>query len=127
MPAAPASPLFDASDLSALLGSEVSDAAATLVEAVVWGQLAPALGLTERPTELDAQQFAWAIQLGAIQHENPAGLSSRQVGSVSEQFSSEARDAILAEARASAGVQASNAPRGRFPRARAYPDAVESC
>lgn len=123
---APTYPLFDASDLSGLLGADVTDDAAAIVERMVWGWLQPYLG-PDRPAELTDQQFSWAIQLGAIAHENPAGLSSKQVGSVSEQYSAEARQAILDEVEGSVSGQRPGSPRGRFPSARAYPDPAERC
>ena len=127
MPTAPDHPLFTASDLSQLLGETVSADTAVMVEAVVWGWMQPRLGIADRPEELNAQQFSWAIQLGAIAHENPAGLTARQVGEVREQYSSETRDAILDEVEGSASSVLPSAPRGRFPSARAYPDPAERC
>lgn len=123
---APTNPLVAASDLSDLLGSDVTDAAAALGERMVWGWLQPFLG-PDRPEELTDQQFSWAIQLGAIAHENPAGLSSRQVGSVSEQYSAEARQAILDAVESSVSGGNPGSPRGRFPRPKAYPDPAERC
>lgn len=123
-------PLFTADDLSDLLGVEVEERRATVVESVVWGWVRPLLASQERPDPAPEELYAWALELGAIAHANPAGLSSRAFGDVSEGYASERRAEILELVRTSAqGVAPGDsaaagpaAPRGCFPAAEAYPD-----
>lgn len=113
--------LFTAGELGDWLGIMVSDARATVAERVVWGWLQPVLGAEDRPDEISDQLFSWAIELGAIAHENPAGLSSQQLGTSQRGFSSERRTEILADV-AGEGSSGGLRPRGSFPAACAYPD-----
>lgn len=114
--------IFDADELTEWLGRQVSEARALIVERVVWGWLKLALGVETRPHPVPAEVFSWAIELGAIAHENPNGLSSEQLGPAQRQFSSERRAEILeAAAGASTGAGGSR-PRGSFPAAQPYPD-----
>lgn len=122
VPGSPA--LFSAADLNSLPGvSGVTDEQATMVERIVWGWLKPVLGLTDRPTPVPDEVFAWAVELGAIAYANPNGLSYYQLGEERSGFSAERRVEILGEA-ASGGQAASSAgrPRGCFPPAQAWPD-----
>lgn len=120
-------PLFTAQQLSDLTRETVPDATAAVAEIVVWGWLAPKLGLTEQPAELTPQVQGWAIELGAIYVENPTGLSSYQLGQEQWGYSAERRAEILAEAEASQSGSGGGGPRGCFPAARAYPDPAERC
>ena len=119
---APDHPLFTSNDLTAWLHKPVSSWDAEVVERVVWGWLSPVLGLDERPASLSDTQFAWAVELGAIAHENPAGLDSKSTGPFGEDYSTERRVAILDEA-ASGGQAGATAmkPRGSFPAAATFP------
>jgi len=120
--------LFTVADLGDWLHKPVTEPATVMAERVVWGWLRPILEATERPAEQSAELFSWAIELGGIAHENPAGLSSKQIGPFQEQYSAERREEILAEV-ATGGQPAASAlaPRGRFPKARRYPDPAERC
>lgn len=116
--------LFTAAQLGDWIGGTVEPARAVMAEQVVWGWLQPVLGLTERPTETQANLFSWALELGAIAYENPTGLASYQLGEERSQYSAERRDAVLATAAAGgvnpAGSTAS--PRGSFPLAEPWAD-----
>lgn len=118
--------LFTDEHLTRLLHKEVAIDDAVLVERVVWGWLRPILGWDERPAEIPPELFAWALQLGAIAHENPAGLSAKTIGPFSVQYSEERRLAILDEVARSSlptGPSATaHEPSGDFPPAACYPD-----
>lgn len=106
--------LFTAADLGDLLQKTVTDTAAAAAETLVWGWLRPVLGLAERPNPVSEEVFSWAIELGAIAHENPAGFESYQLGQERIQFSAERRTAILIEAGGVPGGQETG-PIGSFP------------
>ena len=115
--------LFDENDLTEWLGKPVTQLRAASVERVVWGWLKPILDLEERPDPAPAEVFAWAIELGGIAHENPKGLTQRELGPYSEHFSAERRKEILDEARdAQPDAGASMKPTGCFPEPLDYPD-----
>lgn len=115
--------LFSATELSDWLGKTVSAEKSAAVEKVVWGWLRPRIGSPDvRPDPVTPELFSWAVELGAIAHENPAGLSAKSLGDKSVQFSSERRDEILELA--SGGGQ-SPRPRGNFPPAPCYPDPAQ--
>lgn len=116
--------LFSADELKHLLGAATIDTdRAVLAERMAWGWLKPVLGLTERPDLVPDDVFAWAVELGAIAHENPSGLESKQLGPAQQQFSAERRREILAQAASDgAPVGAPPSPRGSFPVALDYPD-----
>lgn len=120
------SALFTAEELTHAVQEFVDDDDATMAERIVWGWLSPILGLDARPDPVTDQLFSWAIELGAIQHENPAGLALYQLGEERRQYSSARRNEILDEVRASVagqtGTGGSALPRGRFPAACPYPD-----
>lgn len=118
--------LFTASDLTTWLRkqSPISEESAAMTEQVVWGWLKPALGLPDRPSPVPAEVFSWAIELGAIAHENPAGLSSQQLGNSQKQFSAERREQILERAGRGTETSSGLSPRGNFPSAPAYPDSA---
>lgn len=120
----PTTELFTAAELGNLLGTTVSAERHTQVERIVWGWLRPALKAEDRPDPVTPEVYAWALELGAIAHENPAGLSSQQLGSSQRAFSSERRAEILSDAAAGGSSSATSTPppRGSFPAARAYPD-----
>lgn len=122
-----ASQLFTATELGNWLGVTVDEGRATVVERVVWGWLVEVLSTDTRPEPVPAQLFSWAIELGAIAHENPGGLSAKAFGDVSEAYSEERRKALLALVAGSElgnglGSSAGSRPRGSFPAARDYPD-----
>lgn len=115
--------LFQPQDLANFLRTNVDESAAITAERVVWGWLRPVLGLTERPYPVPDEVFSWALELGAIAHENPAGLSYYQLGAERSGFSSERRAEILTDAGGSAGGSAAlSAPMGAFPTAEGWPD-----
>lgn len=115
--------LFDENDLTEWLGKQVTGQRAASVERVVWGWLKPILGLAERPDPVPDEMFSWAVELGGIAHENPKGLSSRDLGPYSEQFSTERRKEILDDVRNSLpSGGASLKPTGSFPEPLDYPD-----
>lgn len=118
--------LFSASDLNALPDvDDVSAEEAGILERIVWGWLKPVLGLSERPATVPDEMFSWAIELAAIAHENPKGLTYYQLGEERSGYSAERRAQILAEV--GAGGLATPRPTGCFPPARAYPDPAERC
>lgn len=116
--------LFEFDDLGGWLGKPVTIERATAVERVVWGWLKPILGLEARPVEISDEVFSWAIELGAIAHENPTGLTRRQMGPYEEDLSEDRRQEILAEAARSNLGSAALQPIGDFPDACDYPDAA---
>ena len=120
-------PLFDGEELSAHLQYEVSDAAAASAERVVWGWLKGPLGLTERPNPVPDEVFSWAIELGAIAHENPAGLSEQTTGDETNRWALARRAEILDDARSSSAATSTTGPRGNFPRAHSWPDPARGC
>lgn len=118
-------PLFDAQQLGAFLQTDVAPGTAAQVEQVVWGWLQPVLQLDRRPEPPPSPQlYAWALELGAIAHENPTGLSVYQLGQEQWGYSSERRKQILEEARASTGSLSTLAPTGSFPDAASWPDPI---
>lgn len=120
--------LFTATDLGNMLQCSVTDEAAAAAERLAWGWLKPVLGITteDRPDPVTAELFAWAIELGAIAYENPAGLSAYQLGDERSQFSAERRNEILATAAAGGKVTSSGvpSPRGSFPAPECWPDPI---
>lgn len=120
--------LFDANDLNGVPGiSGVTSDQAGVLERIVWGWLKPVLGLTDRPDTISDELFSQAIELGAIAHENPSGLSSYQLGAERYGYSSERRDAILESAGTGGSATGVPAPTGSFPPARSYPDPADIC
>jgi hypothetical protein len=107
--------LFSADELGDFLHCSVTVAAATSVERVVWGWLKPVLGLTERPDPVSEELFSWAIELGAIAHENPSGLSRYQLADEMQWYSAERRNQILDEAGSGGTPGGVPKPRGNFP------------
>lgn len=119
--------LFTADDLGDFLQVDVSTTAAAAVERVVWGWLKVPLGLSERPDPVPDEVFSWAVELGAIAHENPAGLAAYQLGGERSQFSVERRREILDAAASGGGIGTSGGglrPRGSFPAASCWPDPI---
>lgn len=121
--------LFDASDLTNLLGYPVPEEKAQVAERIVWGWLRPILGVEHQPQLAAPELFSWAVELGAIVVENPAGLTAYQLGEERFAYSAERRGEILAEVSSSAlaadidgdGVTGVT-PRGSFPAASDWPD-----
>lgn len=124
----PADPvLFTDTELSDHLGdAAVTPERAAAAERLVWGWLKPVLGLEARPNPVPAEVFSWAIELGGIAHENPAGLSSYELGAERYGFSAERRDEILRQAATGGHAATPLSPRGSFPKAACYPDAARS-
>lgn len=120
------SQLFTSADLGAVLQSTVTEASAVTAERLAWGWLKPVLGVDERPDPVSPELWAWAVQLGAIAHENPALLSAYQLGDERSQYSDEARQQILALAAAGGQVPSGGVPRprGSFPAAVPWPDPI---
>lgn len=116
--------LFTPTDLTDHLGSPspISTERAQSAERLVWGWLKPILGLTDRPFPVPDEVFSWAIELGGIAHENPTGLTSKQLGPGQQHFSLERRTEILREALLGGLPTSSPAPVGCFPAPLAYPD-----
>lgn len=121
-PNPPTAVLFTADDLTGWLGRTVTASRAAAVERVVWGWLKLALGLSDRPEPVPAEVFSWAVELGAIAHENPSGLSSEQLGPAQRAFSAERRAEILAAAEFGGSSATGLQPQGSFPPAPRYPD-----
>jgi hypothetical protein len=117
--------LFDSAALGAYLHTSVSDDAAESAEAVVWGWLTAATGLTERPDPVPADLYAWALELGAMAYENPTSLTVRQVDDVRMESSEARRDAILQAAANASDVSTQGAPQGSFPCAPTWPDPIQ--
>lgn len=124
-------PLFTAADLGNLLGTTVDAGKHALVERVVWGWLRPILDVDARPVPVPDELFSWAIELGAIAHENPDGRTAKQIGPFKDQYSVERRKEILAEVQEH--VDSNNpdgdpsAPTGYFPPPLPYPDPAGPC
>lgn len=117
--------LFTAAELGDWLGKPVTAARATVAERVVWGWLSPILGTETQPAPVPAALFSWALELGAIAHENPAGLTTKEIGPFREQYAAERRAEILDEVRGSTlagGDGTALQPSGTFPEAPCYPD-----
>lgn len=127
----PQTTLFTAQNLTDLLREEISAEQAAMAERVVWGWLKPVLNLDERPQEISDELFSWAVELGAGQVENPAGLAESQLEGERKKYSLERRQYLLGLA-ASGGTDTggstgagSLAPSGRFSQPLSYPDAAE--
>jgi len=119
--------LFSADDLGDLLQGSVTEAAAAAAERMAWGWLKPVLDIEVRPSPVPAEVFAWAVELGAIAHENPAGLSVYQLADERSQYSDERRNEILVTAAAGGRVNTNGGtptPRGAFPAAPCWPDPI---
>ena len=106
-------PIFSNIELGQWLGCDVTEAKGRAIERVVWGWLKGPLGLDQRPDPVPDEVFSWAIELGAIAHENPAGLFAYQLGDERSQFSAERRNEILTQASGSLG--GAGTPVGSFP------------
>lgn len=111
--------LFGADELTGWLGKPVGPERAATVEKVVWGWIKPILGVDERPDVIPSEWFSWAIELGGIGHENPAGLTAKQIGPFNEQYSAERRKEILTEI---SNTVAGGGSVAVFPDAVSYPD-----
>lgn len=94
--------LFTTQQLADLLEVDVTEARGALAERLAWGWLKPILDLAARPDPVSDEVFSWAIELGAIAHENPAGRTAYELGDERSQFSAERRTEIL-QAAASGG------------------------
>lgn len=120
--------LFSPQDLRDWLRAPVTPEAAAIAEKVVWGWLRPVLGIAERPITVPAEVFSWAVELGAIAHENPTGLEYYQLGPERQGYSVERRNQILRDAESYAGTinggTSPGGPQGCFPPAQPWPDAA---
>lgn len=117
-------PLFTATDLTNLLHYEVSEASAVIAERVVVGWL-KAAGVDVTVDPVPEEVFSWAVELGAIAHENPSGLSESELGDARDVFSAERRREILADAAAAPASSGLGRPQGSFPSAACWPDPAE--
>ena len=126
-------PLFTAKDLSDFLQYPVEDATAAIDERVVSGWLAEE-GLTYTGSDtVPDQVFSWALELGAIVHENPTSSTTDQTAGQMQAWSTTRVPTILLSVRryaerlglAPVATEAVPAPVGRFPGARPLPDPAE--
>ena len=120
--------LFTPSELADYLQYPVDQSAGVMAERVVAGWFADASGGTQIPAQLPPQLFSWAIELGAIAHENPGALWSETTGDKTSLWDRARRAEILGFIAVWAGGTAPNGvphPQGSFPKARAYPDPAE--
>jgi hypothetical protein len=115
-------PLFNAAALSEFVQDDIDTATAARVEQVVWGWLQPILNDEDRRDQVSPQLFSWALELGAIAHENPTGLEAYQLGAERRQFSQDRRREILVDVKASVDGIVGTAPRGDFPEPLPCPD-----
>lgn len=120
--------LFTPKDLEDYVQYPVAQAAGIMAERVVAGWLADAAGSTPIPAQLPPQLFSWAIELGAIAHENPGALWSETTGDKTSLWDRARRAEILGFITTWAGGTPTGSvpsPTGSFPKARAYPDPAE--
>ncbi len=118
-------PLFSSTELQDFLGQTVTSSSAAMAERVAAGWLTEATGVDQWPDPPPAQVFAWAIELGAIAHENPTALASRSVDGITDAYSRDRYSQILAAARESSLSSPSasgTGPIGSFPPAVEWPD-----
>jgi hypothetical protein len=115
--------LFTPGQLGEYLRDDVDTAAAVLAERVASGWLRGVTKATAWPEPVPEDLFAWAIELGAIAYENPAGVSAITVGGETTQFAYARRAEILrAAAGSSYAVTTATAAVGAFPDLVAWPD-----
>lgn len=116
--------LFTASELSTYLGYDVSGEAADIAERVAAGWLTAA-GVDTTVFPIPHEVFSWAVELAAIAHENPGGLSESSTG---DRWNLARRGEILAAAAEHAATVAGRVtglqPRGSFPDPSPWPDPV---
>jgi hypothetical protein len=116
--------LFSTAELTDYLQYTVTDAQAAIAERVVWGWMKPLLGLDDRPSPVPEDVFSWAVELGAIVHENPNGsVTASSTGATSDTFGPR-RQEILNDVALWGGGTAT-APRGSFPPANYWPESPE--
>lgn len=128
--AAPEHPLFSWEELRDYLRTSVTPGQGEVAERVVWGWLKPILKQDARPEALSDELWGPALQLGGIAFSNPESLDAYSLGSERSVYSRENRDAILKNIAdvLAGGIGAGDGPprpRGKFPKARRYPDAAE--
>lgn len=114
--------LFSPAELEAFLQRPVSIGAAEIAERVVRGWLKAATGVDDWDWPVPDDVFSWAIELGAIAHENPTSLSTDTVGDVSSQWQRGRKAEILTAAAAKYGPTSRSRSLGSFPAAVAWPD-----
>ncbi|NHN55777.1 hypothetical protein G9U51_08305 [Calidifontibacter sp. DB0510] len=78
--------------------AELTTGTYTVIEAVVTGWLLDATGLTTFPDRLPPQVFSWALELAAIAYENPAAAAAAGTDRVTNAYTEQRREAILARA-----------------------------
>lgn len=119
--------LFTAGELTDFLHYTVSAEKAAIAERVASGWLKGATEVTEWPEPTPDALFSWAIELGAIAHENPGGLAAQTSGDTTDQWALARRSEILAAAAQAYGPKVSAAgPGGSFPPAQGWPDPAVS-
>lgn len=99
---------------------------ARLAEQVVTGWLLAEIGTMPTPEPVAGHPlFGWALELGGIAYENPTAMQDDQAGETRSVWS-DRRAQILASARrwaeTTGSASGSPKPRGRFPKARPWPD-----
>lgn len=121
--------LFAARDLSDYLRYDVPQAQAAIAQRVVAGWLKSngvPIDSYELVGDVPAEVFSWAVELGAIVHENPGALSSHTTGAETSSWILTRRADIRAEIEAwlarSGGQVALGAPQGSFPAPSTWPD-----
>lgn len=106
--------LFDLGDLPSWLQvPEVDTETATRVRRAVNGWLQDATGLTDWPSPVPDKLWAWAIELAAIAHENPAAMTSESIDDYKSVADRARRQEILNAARAA--YNTSGQPQYSFP------------
>lgn len=109
--------------------TSIDDGTYTVIHKVVNGLLLDAAHLQVWPDPLPPQVFSWAVELGAISCENPAGAAVDGTDRVTLQWNEQRRNAILASAR-DWGNQIRDgdvvpSPKGCFPPATRLPHDLE--
>lgn len=106
--------IFDLGDLPSWLQvPEVDAETAIRVRRYANGWLMSATGLKTWPDPITDDLWAWAIELAAIAHRNPTGLTSESVDDYQARFDARRRKEILDEAKLC--YSAGNAPHYEFP------------
>lgn len=107
--------LFDLGDLPSWLQvPEVDEQTAIRVRRAASGWLQDATGLTVWPDPVPDRLWAWAIELAAIAHRNPAAAASERVDDY-EYVADRARRAEILEAARRAYPSATAGPQWSFP------------
>lgn len=106
--------IFDLGDLPSWLQvPEVDEQTAIRNRRYANGWLMSATGLTSWPDPIPDNLWAWAIELAAIAHRNPAGVASEHIDDYEVRYDMARRQEILDEAKATYG--GARQPRYSFP------------